>query len=148
MPEHTLEASIEIARPLADVIAFVDNCDNDPLWQSSVWETVQLTEGPPAKGTRYHVKQKFLGRIIDQYWEVTERAADGSFWRAKTVAGPFSMDVTMRFEATDGGTRVTRTMRLDVGRFFKLPASLITRIAEREVQVDFETLKLLLEAKG
>ncbi|RMH59360.1 MAG: hypothetical protein D6678_07825 [Zetaproteobacteria bacterium] len=145
MSQRTIEASIEIDRPLHEVVAFVDNCDNDPLWQSSVWETVQLDEGKPAKGTRYHVKQKFLGRIIDQYWEVVERSADGTFWRAKTVAGPFAMDVTMRFEPTQGGTRVTRTMHLDVGRFFKLPASLIATIAEREVRADFETLKLLLE---
>ncbi len=146
MPLSKLETSVEIKRPLAEVIAFVDNCDNDPLWQASVWETIKVTDGPPARGTIYRAKEKFLGRIIEQEWEVTDRNEDGSYWEAKTISGPFSMETSMRFEAIDGGTRVTRTLSIDVGRFFKVASPVVAHIAEREMKADFENLKELLEA--
>ncbi len=148
MSWSTLTSSIVIRRPLAEVVAFVDDCNNDPLWQSAVWETVKLTEGDPAPGTIYHVKEKFLGRIIEQQWEVVSRNADGSQWTAKTVSGPFPMETTMKFEPVDGGTRVTRILNIDASRFFKLAEPIVLRLAQRELDADFATLKEILEAES
>ncbi len=146
MPLSKLESVIEISRPMEEVVAFVDDNTNDPLWQSSVLSSEKVTEGEPGVGAVYHVKEKFLGRIIEQDWEVTERADDGSYWAARTVSGPFPMETTMRFEAIDGGTRVTRTLSIDVGRFFKLASPVVAHIAQRELDMDFANLKELLES--
>jgi len=145
MPLSKLETSIEINCPIQDVIAFVDDNTNDPMWQTSVLESEKKTGGPAAIGTIYHVKEKFLGRVIEQDWEVIARNEDGSAWAAKSKAGPFPMETTMSFEACGEGTRVNRTLSIDVGRFFKAASPVVGHIAKREMETDFANLKELLE---
>jgi len=146
MPLSKLEASIEINRPIGDVIAFVDDNTNDPMWQTSVLESDKTSDGPVGVGTVYHMKEKFLGRVIEQEWEVTQRNDDGSVWAAKSKSGPFPMEATMIFESCGEGTRVSRTLSIDVGRFFKATSPVVGHIARREMEMDFANLKELLEA--
>lgn len=146
MSLSSLEVSIEINRPLKDVIAFVDDCNNDPMWQSSVLESEKVTEGTPAVGTIYHVKEKFLGRVIEQRWQVTERNEDGSCWSAKTLSGSFPMTTGICMEAIGDKTRLVRTLSIDVGHFFKVAAPVVSHIAQRELEMDFANLKELLES--
>ncbi len=146
MPLSKLEAQVEINCPIADVIAFVDDNSNDPMWQTSVLESEKKSDGPATVGTIYHMKEKFLGRVIEQDWEVTARNEDGSTWSAKSLAGPFPMEATMTFEVTSAGTRVSRTLSIDVGRFFKAASPVVGHIAKREMDMDFANLKELLES--
>jgi len=141
-----LEVSVEINRPLKDVVAFVDDCNNDPMWQSSVLESEKVTEGEPKVGTVYQVKEKFLGRVIEQQWQVTERSADGSHWSAKTLSGSFPMKTSLSMESIGDKTRVVRTLSIDVGHFFKVAAPVVSHIAKRELDMDFANLKELLES--
>jgi len=145
MPKSHIEAVIMINRPVGEVVDFVDDCDNDPLWQTSVLENEKVSEGPVGVGTVYQSKEKFLGRIIYQKWEVQERNADGSYWRAKATSGPFNMETSMKFEAEGDGTKITRTLDVDVGHFFKMASPIVARIAQREVDTDFAILKDVLE---
>lgn len=146
MPLSNLEVSIEINRPLKEVVAFVDDCGNDPVWQTAVLESRQISPGEPQAGTIYHIKEKFLGRVLEQDWEVLERNEDGSFWRAKAKSSAFPMETTMKFESTRGGTRITRRLNVDVGKFFKLASPVVGHIARRELQMDFANLKELIES--
>jgi len=148
MPLSKLESTIEINRPLEEVIAFVDDNSNDPIWQTSVLESEKVSGGDIAVGSQYHVKEKFLGRIIEQDWEVTARNADGSQWEAKSVSGPFPMETSMQFETSGQNTRVSRTVSIDVGRFFKLASPVVAHIAKREMDMDFANLKELLEMQA
>jgi len=141
-----MEISIEIERPMTEVIAFVDDNNNDPMWQTSVLESEQKSDGEPAVGTIYHIKEKFLGRVIEQNWEVTERNSDGSQWSAKSTTGPFPMEASMSFKETATGTLVKRSVSIDVGRFFKVASPVVAHIARRELEMDFCNLKELLEA--
>ncbi|HKI61494.1 MAG TPA: SRPBCC family protein [Mariprofundaceae bacterium] len=147
MPLKKLVSSIEINRPIAEVIAFVDDNKNDPMWQSSVLESEKITSGSPNAGTVYHVREKFLGRVIEQKWEVTERNEDGSAWSAKTISGAFPMETSMTFEVRGEATVVSRTLGIDVGRFFKVASPVVAHIAQREMDMDFANLKELLESQ-
>ena len=146
MPITELEVSIEIKRPLQEVVAFVDDCNNDPLWQSSVLESEKQTPGQPKVGTIYHVKEKFLGRVIEQQWQVTERNEDGSRWSAKTLSGSFPMTTSLIMEPAANGTRLTRKLSIDVGHFFKVASPVVAHVAKRELEMDFANLKELLES--
>jgi len=146
MPLSKLEASIKINCPIADVIAFVAESGNDPMWQTSVLESEKKTEGEPNIGTVYYVREKFLGRVIEQEWVITARNADGRSWAAKSTTGAFPMETTMLFEGDGESTSVHRTLSIDVGRFFKVASPVVGHIARREMQNDFENLKELLEA--
>ncbi len=148
MPKSHIETTITINRPLAEVIAFVDDCDNDTLWQTSVLESEKVSDGSVGAGTVYQTKEKFLGRVIYQKWEVLERSRDGSYWRAVTTTGPFQMETSMRFEAVEGGTKIDRALDVDVGHFFKLASPIVARTAQREVEMDFAILKDILEGQA
>ncbi len=140
-----LTAEVIINRPIEEVIAFVDNEANDPLWQSSVLESKKIGSEPPAVGTTYHAKEKFLGRVIEQDWVVTERSSDGSSWKAHSTTGPFPMTTSMTMEEVEGGTKVTRVLDIDVGKFFKIASPVVATIATKEIATDLEVLKALLE---
>ena len=58
----TTESTVSIARPAADVFAFVSDVRNDPRWHTDVLEA-QLTEGESvAEGSAFVIKTKpFMG---------------------------------------------------------------------------------------
>jgi len=147
MPLSHIEVTIEINRPINEVIDFVDDCNNDPLWQISVLESRQVSEGPIGVGTVFHAKEKFLGRVIEQDWTVKERKEDGSYWAA-TAAGAIPMETSMKFESAGSATRITRVLNVDPGRFFKFASPVVAHIAQRELETDFANLKELLEAES
>ncbi len=145
MSKHTIEVSIDIDRTFDEVHEFLDDSDNDPLWQASVIESRRSTGGPIEVGTVYHVKAKFLGRLWEQDWEVIRHDADEHHWKARTVSGPLDMVAEMRYIEIDGGTRVTRSLTVDVGYFFKLAGPVVERTIRREFENDFAILKDILE---
>jgi len=146
MPLSHLTAEVTINRPRNEVVAFVDDECNDPLWQSSVLESTKSSAAPAAVGSTYHVKEKFLGRVIEQEWVVTQRNDDGSCWSAHTTTGPFPMTTTMTMESCgEGVTKVTRVLDIDVGKFFKIASPVVAAIAKKEINTDLEILKALLE---
>jgi len=146
MPKSKIEVSVDIKRPFTDVHDFLDDSDNDPLWQTSVMESRRNnTDGPIAVGTIYHVKAKFLGRLWEQDWEVVEHDKDEHHWKAKTTSGPLQMTAELRYKEMDGITRVIRSLEVDVGHFFKLATPVVERSIKRELDTDFEILKDILE---
>ncbi|MFQ5582625.1 MAG: SRPBCC family protein, partial [Mariprofundaceae bacterium] len=134
MPKSHIETSVQIDLPIQEVVAFVDDCNNDSLWQTSVLESEKTSSGSIGVGTTYHTREKFLGRVIEQTWEVLERNKDGTFWRARATSGPLKMETSMKFEKADGGTRITRKLDVDVGHFFKMASPIVARVAQRELE--------------
>jgi len=57
------------------------------------------------------------------------------------------METSMKFEATDHGTRITRVLNVDPGRFFRFASPVVAHIARRELETDFANLKELLESE-
>jgi len=146
MSKSKVEVSIDIKRPFAEVHDFLDDSDNDPLWQSSVMESKRTTGGPIAVGTIYHVKAKFLGRLWEQDWEVIEHTGNEHYWKAKTTSGSLKMEAEMRYtDLSEGQTRVTRSLKVDIGHFFKLAEPVVERTIRREFETDFAILKDILE---
>ena len=60
-----------IARPLAQVFAFVADHRNLPAWTVGVKNAERLTAGPPASGSRYRIEGKMIGRTIESSYQVT-----------------------------------------------------------------------------
>jgi len=145
MSKRKVEVSIDIKRSFEDVHDFLDDSDNDPLWQTSVVESRRDSSGAIQVGTVYHVKAKFLGRLWEQDWKVIEHDADEHHWKSQTTSGPLQMTAELRYSEIDGGTRVARSLEVDVGHFFKLAGPVVERTIQREFNTDFEILKDILE---
>jgi hypothetical protein len=67
-----LQLSVDIARPLEEVFAFVANPGNDARWGSNLLEVTQVSPGRLGVGARFRYKARFAGRQFELVREVTE----------------------------------------------------------------------------
>lgn len=139
--------SIQIDRPIDEVWDFVHDLDKEGLWQTTLVESEQLTDGPMRLGTRVRQVRHFLGLRIPLEWEVTEyepttRSA------IKSVSGPVPLSGSYVLEAQEGGTRLTVSGELNAHGLFMLAEPVFARITGRELESNLGHLKDLLEADG
>jgi uncharacterized membrane protein len=141
-----VEHSVVIDRPVEEVFAYVTDANNDPLWQSSILESEQTSEGVVGVGTTYRIVTKFLGRRIEMTLEITEHDP-GRKECFRYTSGPIPGGGCYLFErADDGSTRFTQDFEAEVGGVFRLAKPLVARVFKRQIQTDMATLKDLLEA--
>jgi carbon monoxide dehydrogenase subunit G len=140
-----IERSIVIERPVEEVWEFVHDPANDLLWQTTLTESEELTEGPMRVGTRVREVRRFLGVRIETAWEVTEyEPTTRSGIRA--TSGPIPFSGGYRLESTGSGTSFNVQGELDAHGVFKLAEPVFARIAGRELETNLAHLKDLLEA--
>lgn len=140
----TVEKSVIINRPVADVFAFVTNEENTTKWQGGVVET--RDEGPSNQvGSRYTEVRKFMGRDMNTTLELTAFEPN-TRWAAKVVKGPVPYEVESLFEAVGDGTRVTTRVEGEPTGFFKVAEGMVSGQLEKSLEEDFQRLKALMEA--
>ncbi len=122
------EASVDIARDVHDVFAFVSDVSNDVKWHTTVVEVHRVSEGPIGLGSRFEVMYDSHRHTLDTPQDpsnlqplvvtltefVPDRALRGHVESVRPprgigarVLGP-AFDLTFRFEPVAGGTRVFR----------------------------------------
>ena len=136
--------SVVIARPAAEVFAFVADHQNLPAWTVGVRTSQRLTAGPPGNGSRYKIEGKLLGRTIRSSYQVTAfdpgRGFDG------TMTSPvFGFTERYRFEPDHDATRVQMTASAEPHGIFRLLAPVMAAGIRRQVRADHRRLKALLE---
>ncbi|NIS83505.1 MAG: hypothetical protein GTO14_25655 [Anaerolineales bacterium] len=142
-----VEGSVVINRPVEEVFAFLTNPENASVWQGTVLESKQTSDGPVGVGTTGHGVSQFLGRRIESDWEVTEYEP---YTKAslKSTSGPVPYEQSATLESIGEGTKVTLVARYEVGGFFKLAEPIVARLSQRQSEADFANLKDLVEAMG
>src|SRR5947199_4614916 len=139
-----IERSIVIDRPIDEVWAFVHDITKDRLWQTTLVESEQLTEGPFGLGTRVREVRQFLGLRVELAWEVTEYEPTRTS-AIRGVSGPVPLHGRYLLEPADGGTRFTVSGELDAHGLFKLAEPVFARITSRDLEANLGHLKDLLE---
>lgn len=140
----TVEKSVIINRPVAEVFAFVTNEENTTKWQAGVESTQD--EGPSNQvGSRYTEVRKFMGREMKTTLELTAFEPNAK-WGAKVVKGPVPYEVVSLFEAVGDGTKVTNRVEGEPTGFFKVAEGMVTSQLEKTLEEDFQRLKALLES--
>ena len=140
MPEAS--ASTVIARPREDVFAFLADGENDRRWRDGVID-IRRTSGS-GRGAVYEQRVKGpFGRRIAADFEIIGFEPDRRI-DFRTLAGPVRPRGTYELEPTDGGTRVTFTLRADLHGAKKLMAPMIARTMRSEV-AQLERLRETLE---
>jgi hypothetical protein len=112
-----MQQSVDIARPLEEVFAFVANSANDALWGSNLMEVTKISPGPIGMGARFRYKARFAGWQFELVREVTEYEPNRR-QAVKTISGPLRFGGVRTFEAIPGGTRLTLTGGGRAGGFF------------------------------
>ena len=136
-------SEIEIARPRADVAAYVLDQDTAPEWYKNIESVEWDTPAPLALGSRFAFVARFLGRRLAYTYEVRE-LVDGERMVMSTADGPFEMETTYTWaDAPGGGTLMTLRNRGEPKG--KLSASIMARAVSRANRKDLRRLKALLE---
>lgn len=138
------EVVVEINRPVEEVFAYASNPANVPEWNTMV-EEVTASETPLRLGTKTRLRMRLLGRTIHGTQEVLEYEANRRF--VVRTDGPFVVTDTWTFESIGDGTKVTFASEGAPGGFFKLAEPIVIRVAKKQLQAQFETLKEILEAR-
>jgi uncharacterized protein YndB with AHSA1/START domain len=118
-----VETDIVIAKPPAEVFAYIARAEDLPKYVTDFESVTQETEGEPRVGTRYSytMRRGAQGTFEWTEFEPSSRLA----WRGPAVkAGPGSMEPAGRWEITPTGegTRVKLVMAPTPGGLFRLLA--------------------------
>jgi hypothetical protein len=141
----TRKVSVLIARPRADVFAFVSDARNRPEWDDSV-ESEELTSPEPiGVGSTVRTTMRSMGReyLID--WEIVEHHPS-TRQKVESTSGPFP--TTLLWELSDRDEAATLAEFTLTGRpsgFMRLLQPLIARNTQRNLDDAFPRLKKLLE---
>lgn len=139
-----LENSVHIARPVAEVFAYVADPTNSPKWNSLVLGS-SASETPVRAGTTIHSRTRFLGRTMEIDAKVLELQPNTRFVTESLKPYPYTL--TWTFAPENGGTRVVRTGDIDFRGVMKIVSPILIRpIARRTDQASLERMKALLEA--
>jgi uncharacterized protein YndB with AHSA1/START domain len=136
---------IEIARPRAEVFAYVVDVENDAAWTTGLVRAEKKTEGPLQPGSRIARVSRFLGRELVYDIEIVGVEPDRALVM-KTSSGPFPMAIRYELEDAPGGTRMRIRTQGEASGFFKLTGPLLSAAVKRQIGLDLAHLKDLLEA--
>lgn len=140
----TIEKSIHINKPAAQVFIFVSNFANDAKWQKDLIRSEQTSSGPMAVGTTGLYVQKFAGKEMKN--DVVVTAYDPpKRYDFKTTSGPVQFEGGMTLEDMGGGTHLTVKMKGEPGGFFKLAEGMLQKELEKTIERDLANLKVVLE---
>ena len=105
-----LETSIEIARPVQEVFAFVADQTNAPQWQTGLHEVRRLTDGPIGVGSEHEFVRTFAGRRFASRNRFVA-FEPGRYVKFEIPSGWISGTASYRTEASpDAGTVLTSRM--------------------------------------
>ncbi len=138
-----VEKTVIINKPVDEVFDFVIAEGNYTRWQSGV---EQVIEGGQRNvpGSQFTEVRKFMGQEMRTTLEITEFVPNQK-WAAKVVKGPVPYNVTVTYEASDGGTKYTTLVEGEPTGFFKIAEGMVAGQLEKSLAEDEAKLKELLE---
>ena len=137
-----------IDRPVDVVAGYVGDPGNAPEWYANIRSVQWRTPPPVAVGSRTDFVAGFPGRRIAYIYEVVE-FEPGRRMVVRTADGPFPMETTYTWEATDDGrTRMTLRNRGRPTGFAAVAAPALAAAMRRATTADLAKLARLLEQRG
>jgi carbon monoxide dehydrogenase subunit G len=138
------ELVVEIARPPAEVYAYLADPGNLPDWQEDVEEVRGATGAPLTAGAAFTEVRVFLGKRVESTLEAAV-AEPGRELTLRTVSGPVRVSIRHLLEPSGAGTALRVVGEADPGKLIGLGGPLVRRAAERRARADFARLKAVLE---
>lgn len=137
--------SIDIARPVEDVFAYVSDVGNYPAWMQHALDVRTEAPGAPRRGDGFVLAIRSLGRRFETPYERTLYEPNrGCSDRA--VGGPVpDQQWDSVFREVPEGTRLIRVAQARGAGLLRLLEPLQQWVAGRQLRKDLRTLKALLE---
>jgi uncharacterized membrane protein len=140
MPEAT--NTVHIGRPTAEVFAFLADGTNDRQWRSGVLDISRKSGSGQGAIYTQGVKGPF-GRRVPADYEVTDFEPDQRI-AFRAIAGPVRPEGSYVLEPSNGGSRVTFSLRCSPSGFAKLMTPMVARTMRSEV-AQLDRLREVLE---
>jgi hypothetical protein len=140
-----ITTEITIDCDLAAVATYAADPSNAPAWYVNI-ESIEWESSPPAQlGSRVAFVARFLGRRLAYTYEFVDFAPPERLVM-RTAQGPFPMETTYTWSATDDGkTRMTLRNRGEPSGFSKIVAPFMARAMRRANCKDLAKLRSILE---
>ena len=138
-----VESSVVINKPAAEVYAFVTSGEHSTEWQGGV-ESQENEGSPNTVGSRYTETRKFLGQEMKTTLEIIV-VEPNTKWVSKVIKGPVPYQVTITFEASGEGTKMTTHVDGEPTGFFKIAEGMVSSQLEKSLAEDGQRLKKILE---
>lgn len=139
--------SVEIARPVREVFAFVADQTNAPQWQTGLHEVRRLTDGPIGVGSEHEFVRTFAGRRFASRNRFVA-FEPGRFVQFEIPSGWITGRASYRTEASQSaGTLLTSQMEFRVRGPLSLLEPILSRLLARDSGRDEQRLKRLLEQR-
>jgi uncharacterized protein YndB with AHSA1/START domain len=144
----TTRVTVEIARPVGEVFAFVTTPANFPRWAGTlVVASRQTSPGPVGVGTTFTQQNHLLGRRFTSALRVVTYEP-GRRFEYETTAGPIRFAGHYTFAPVAGGTRFTSVDESTPGGWLRVLQPLLQPIAQRQITRNLTLLKRILETRG
>jgi hypothetical protein len=135
--------SVDIARPRAEVFAYLSDLEHTPEWNWAISSTRKISVGPVGVGTRYQ-QTRLVPRPAVEELTVTQLVPDS---RVEIVGDlvSYRAHLTYELESTASGTRLTNSVELDPSGALRLVGGLLTGRIQTAVAENLGVLRSLLE---
>ena len=142
----THEKSILIARPLAEVFAYMNDVSREHEWQPQLLEAEQTPAGATAVGTRRRSVSDFLGRRVTNTYVVRAYEPGIRVVLESTPDSVVRARTDIRWEAVGEATKVTMALEgTPTGVLRFVPKAILEATFEKEVASTLERLRARLE---
>jgi len=136
------ELTIEIARSVEDVFAYLTDVEKLPEWQGSVVSA--HADGQLRKGSRIVEQRSLLGHEAETELEVTAYEPARRF-ALRSLGGPVNLSIDHELEQAGDSTRLHVTATGKPGGLLRFAGRAVEAKARHELRRDFERLKTILE---
>lgn len=138
--------TMTIRKPLSDVFAYMNDVSREREWQPNLREAEQTPAGATRVGSRRRYVSNFMGRSLENTYEVTAYEPDRSV--SLETRGGATMDAKseIRWRTVAEGTEVT--MSIDgkpKGALRFIPGPMLEAAFDQELRDALERLKKILE---
>jgi uncharacterized protein YndB with AHSA1/START domain len=137
---------VQVAKPPAEVFAFLSDPSKMPQWQSTNFEMkdrkAATPQGTLKQGTRVSDRRNVLGKEIDGEWEVVQHDQDKRLV-LKVTKGPVPWEMSYTLEPLEGGTFLTAEGGGDMGDL-PMSSTAASHACQRLLEDDLATLADIL----
>lgn len=143
---HTIEESVSIGRPPAEVWAAIADYPFDLQWRRGITEMTPDPPGPPSPGTRVHEVLRMAGRSFTTDSTVSDVDPGVSYRFAGTgTSGDIRGSRTVRANQDEGGSVFTYRIDLEPKGAARALGPLLVPILRSGLRKDLKRLKSILE---
>jgi uncharacterized membrane protein len=142
-----VEQAVFINLPVDEIFAYMSNLENLADWSVVVISSRKISSEEMLVGTTVRFTIRILGRWFDSTYEIVE-CVPGRYLSFKIITSVAPSLICYRFEPVEGGgTNVSVEEIIHfTGGFLGFTETVITRVINRQIANDLQTLKDLLEA--